>query len=233
MAYCRFSEGDVYLFATGDRWICQHCKLAPLRRTCSLPSPLDAIQHLLEHRKAGHAVPGRAIDRLEDEVAPWLQDHAEKGYILHALDLHFRENLSFPGLLETLFEIPRELWEREFYSILENFDPREHFDPKDPFSSWKHITDFTFNLAMCDRFKDRNRVIFILYFWKRGVRSLLEQGLLPHRFPNPPQSQEDTLLAEIFGDMARPPHPEEFLEEIQEEIDRLLSQGPGSPGDIS
>lgn len=33
MAYCRFSDGDVYLFYTGKNFECCGCRLAPLVRT--------------------------------------------------------------------------------------------------------------------------------------------------------------------------------------------------------
>ena len=79
MAYCRFSEGDVYLYATkrdGTGFECCWCHLAMVADadgdewwdSITLSSRTEALAHLREHQKAGHAVPVSAIARLEAEI---------------------------------------------------------------------------------------------------------------------------------------------------------------------
>lgn len=68
MSYCRFSDGDVYVFPrVDDRIECCWCKLAG-RDNVLLDDERAAIDHLLEHRAAGHEVPQYAIERLENEM---------------------------------------------------------------------------------------------------------------------------------------------------------------------
>lgn len=82
MAYCRFSEGSVYLYASdrdGTRFECCWCALSGDGKTdeagdfigenVTLSSRTEALAHLREHQKAGHAVPVSAIARLEEEIA--------------------------------------------------------------------------------------------------------------------------------------------------------------------
>lgn len=81
VAYCRFSEGDVYLYASSIlplQYECCWCHLVPMVEdadgdrwwdSVTLRSPADALAHLREHQKAGHVVPERAFARLEAEIA--------------------------------------------------------------------------------------------------------------------------------------------------------------------
>lgn len=92
MSYCRFSDGDVYMFSCEDGIECQSCQLMPKCKTiftkdcrrcdgkgCDhcmffheskiFKSSREALDHLLEHREAGHNVPQHAIDRLTDEAS--------------------------------------------------------------------------------------------------------------------------------------------------------------------
>ena len=66
MSYCRFSEGDVYMYPSEQGIACCLCLLAP--QWLNLPSRQEALSHLLEHRQAAHTVPQHAIDRLQDEI---------------------------------------------------------------------------------------------------------------------------------------------------------------------
>lgn len=67
MSYARFSEGDVYLYASvGGGIFCDSCRL----RVSSAPAaPFttydEAIAHVREHMKHGHRVPDRTIPALE------------------------------------------------------------------------------------------------------------------------------------------------------------------------
>jgi hypothetical protein len=72
MAYCRFSDGDVYLYLGTSGFTCCWCKLQqddfrsaedPVFQTSD-----EALDHLLKHREAGHDVPQYAIERLEDDM---------------------------------------------------------------------------------------------------------------------------------------------------------------------
>lgn len=91
MSYCRFSDGDVYMFSCEVGIECQSCALMPKCKTiftalcencggegCDscmffhesaiFKSAKDALKHLLEHRAAGHSVPQYAIDALTAEA---------------------------------------------------------------------------------------------------------------------------------------------------------------------
>ncbi|MEE8322428.1 MAG: hypothetical protein V3R57_02235 [Candidatus Bathyarchaeia archaeon] len=82
MSYCRKNgkDSDVYLIATGDRsdrsfWSCIGCELAFPRilgkmeiRWTELDTLQQALDHLIEHREAGHKVPKTALDRLRREI---------------------------------------------------------------------------------------------------------------------------------------------------------------------
>ena len=86
MAYCRFSEGDIYLYPSAIGLVCCACRLAPLVKTafsedctqcqgngcesCMMHdtvagmTAVEAIWHVCVHRAAGHAVPDDVIERL-------------------------------------------------------------------------------------------------------------------------------------------------------------------------
>jgi len=68
MSYCRFMSGDVYMYPSVHGGItCCGCKLED--PWPSFDSRLDAHNHLLDHRVAGHKVPQHAFDRLVLEIA--------------------------------------------------------------------------------------------------------------------------------------------------------------------
>lgn len=66
MSYCRFSEGDVYVFESAGTGMLTCC-------SCFLDDDFwtgkrsEMIAHLERHRQAGHAT-GSAIDRLLKEM---------------------------------------------------------------------------------------------------------------------------------------------------------------------
>lgn len=67
MSYCRFLEGDVYLYEDAGGFICcQWCHLSSdgedSREFYSVQTALD---HIKEHLAAGHKVPARAIEGLQ------------------------------------------------------------------------------------------------------------------------------------------------------------------------
>lgn len=70
MSYARFSEGDVYVFSHSayeppKNIVCQVCSLDDERGR----DVAEMLDHLNEHRAAGHVVPRRAFDRLQMELA--------------------------------------------------------------------------------------------------------------------------------------------------------------------
>ena len=76
MSYCRFSDGDVYMYhsLTTGKIICCCCRLNKKDRRGGwqidtiLNSPEEAWKHLKEHIYAGHKVPKYATDRLKEEI---------------------------------------------------------------------------------------------------------------------------------------------------------------------
>jgi hypothetical protein len=66
MSYCRFSEGNVHMYPSQEGMECNLCLLAP--QWLILRAQRDALEHLLEHKEAGHTVPEHAVDRLEEEL---------------------------------------------------------------------------------------------------------------------------------------------------------------------
>lgn len=68
MSYCRFSDGDVYLFYhVNGFYDCCGCRLNSEKTSFNTPS--ETLEHLKEHIAAGHDVPGYAIKRLKQEIA--------------------------------------------------------------------------------------------------------------------------------------------------------------------
>lgn len=85
MSYCRFwwNDSDVYVFASVYGGIeCCGCKL---EGDLTVNTPEEMIEHLMEHREAGHTVPEFALERLREEAGlplqhpgrDWLKEQAE------------------------------------------------------------------------------------------------------------------------------------------------------------
>ncbi len=82
MSYSRWSEGEVYVFATPDGTIiCMMCHLMGFKTVTTGPlegldfpedfvasTRTEMLEHLKVHKRKGHRVPGRAIERLEQEI---------------------------------------------------------------------------------------------------------------------------------------------------------------------
>jgi len=75
MSYCRWSEGDVYMFPSGNSIICMCCSLGYVtereRHNCEdvvLNTPQGALDHLQQHRDAGDIVPDCAFEQLRAEA---------------------------------------------------------------------------------------------------------------------------------------------------------------------
>ena len=78
MSYCRWSEGDVYLYPCRvrnepEQIVCCECQLRTVaddgwRGDVYLPTRSAALAHIEEHLAAGHQVPADAVSRLRDEI---------------------------------------------------------------------------------------------------------------------------------------------------------------------
>lgn len=95
MSYARFSEGDIYVFATfDDVYECCSCRLAlaqphaAFHDSQTFATTEAIIAHVHEHIDVGHDVPARCLERLESELvegavlvlsstSEWLRHKAE------------------------------------------------------------------------------------------------------------------------------------------------------------
>jgi hypothetical protein len=73
MSYCRFSEGDVYMYPHTSGVIqCCSCRLSQIGTGWfaddNFKTHQDALAHLEAHIAAGHNVPQEAIERLREEI---------------------------------------------------------------------------------------------------------------------------------------------------------------------
>ena len=67
MSYCRFgTDSDVYVFKSGDIWICSGCKLTS--DDSYFKTLKELREHLQIHEKAGHKVPPDVYERIEFEM---------------------------------------------------------------------------------------------------------------------------------------------------------------------
>ncbi len=75
MSYCRFHrdwpgipDSDVYVYEHVDGWFeCCMCRLREANDDHCADTPGQMVEHLLEHRRAGHAVPEYALVALVDD----------------------------------------------------------------------------------------------------------------------------------------------------------------------
>lgn len=85
MSYCRFSEGDVYLYRSHYHGIvCYACELCPMEDD-SLADKNDmsveeAIEHLKEHVILGHVVPEESFILLRKELEVIKEDKKKKDF---------------------------------------------------------------------------------------------------------------------------------------------------------
>lgn len=62
MSYCRFADGDAYVYRSGREGIfCCGCRLG---KDFVAKNSSEMLAHLREHIKAGDKIPQHAIDRL-------------------------------------------------------------------------------------------------------------------------------------------------------------------------
>lgn len=67
MSYCRFLEGDVYVFMSVGGWLeCCACSLSPETSfSVQCDSTQSMLDHLDAHRAAGHYIPDHVYDDLK------------------------------------------------------------------------------------------------------------------------------------------------------------------------
>lgn len=71
MSICRWSgESDVYVYeSTEGGYVCNSGANDSHEDEFRCQTPAEMLAHLVEHREAGHRVPGYAIDALSVEAA--------------------------------------------------------------------------------------------------------------------------------------------------------------------
>lgn len=71
MSYCRFSNADAYIYEAEEGFTCCGCRIAESGMfVCE--TELEMIEHIAQHRKAGHFVPTYVDDMLRDEVLDYI-----------------------------------------------------------------------------------------------------------------------------------------------------------------
>lgn len=67
MSYARKQPGvsDVYVYSSGDEYVCCHCRLEP---DPSFFTAGEVLTHLREHIEAGDLVPDSCVERLKNDL---------------------------------------------------------------------------------------------------------------------------------------------------------------------
>jgi hypothetical protein len=69
MSYCRrSSDSDVYVYSSVDELVCFGCRLADPSHHFTTVKRSGMVAHLRDHESRGDKVPGKAFNRLEDEM---------------------------------------------------------------------------------------------------------------------------------------------------------------------
>ena len=68
MSYCRFGEGDAYIYTTGLELICQSCVMDEERHSFITHSRSTMLVHAHLHRVRGDYIPGHVFERLKREI---------------------------------------------------------------------------------------------------------------------------------------------------------------------
>jgi len=125
MAYCRFSEGDIYLTKTPrpdfEEWECSHCKLDLEGKNQFFSSLLEVRKHLGAHEKAGHKVPPWAVSRVVTELVEMFKENPTPKNIGAAVQ-GFLNIDPYVDELEFFFQCPSHDWQDQFLRILVSYD---------------------------------------------------------------------------------------------------------------
>ena len=71
MSYCRFISADAYIFEhVGGYWQCCGCWLSESEdgSDWNFPTREAMLEHIAEHREAGHFIPTYVDERLREEI---------------------------------------------------------------------------------------------------------------------------------------------------------------------
>lgn len=216
MAYCRFSEGDVYLIGIAPgpdtrAWECIECCLTDDKANEYFESPLDVLKHLKAHRKAGNEVPPPAMDRVRSDVCEYLPSHPTPDNIRFALRQLF-DAVGFIDDLDLFFSWPADKWQADFLDQIETVNiPAVYSDgPGDVSSSvclefLKHTREFV----------DRNRVLSIVSSWQELVSELPEPDLDDAEERSPEMKLWNVMFAPLF-------RPDKLIPELRELTNKAI-----------
>ncbi len=159
MAYCRFSEGDIYLIKIDvDEWECLRCLLSRSKDNLSFYSLPEVLKHIKEHEDAGHEI-CHSDYRIKAEFVEMLKDSPTPENIDVAIQQFFSKNPYFDNL-DCLFLSPSIDWQGQFLAILETID----------FTIVrKNISHYFIFLNYVNRFDDRERAFRILKTWEAEI----------------------------------------------------------------
>ena len=217
MAYCRFSQGDVYLVKTPhpdtEAWECMACRLDPHEGHEHFYSLMDVIEHLEEHNNRGHLVSLQAWERVESELVEMFKKYPTPENIDAAMQVFFADTYVSIGDLDFFFLCPSNDWEDQFLSTLESLNFEE---------IWKERRRYFIFLQFADRFRDKDRALRVLKSWKREIIRLVKTS---DTDPRPVQEElsdadraEKRLLEAIFWEG---PEPREALHEMRRAIRKM------------
>lgn len=212
MAYCRFSEGDVYLVKTPrrdqDEWQCLDCKLYGENGKVSLSSPTRALEHLEDHREAGHEFPREAVIRLENEETEYFISHPTHENIARAVEKFFNFTLHVDSMA-FFFHGPSRDWEEGFLTRLEAMSF---------LAVCAHRTSTSPFLKSAHRFADQKKVLKILENWRKEIQVIPEgEGFDTLPGYSEEAGPENLLLDALFGSVDNP-------DELKKEMEKALSR---------
>jgi hypothetical protein len=78
MSYCRFSDGDVYMYPSVEGVTCCACRLQSSSETIYMETKEEALEHLILHQERGDSVPQYAFERLMEETIEKLIETTKK-----------------------------------------------------------------------------------------------------------------------------------------------------------
>ncbi len=68
MSWCRFGEGDVYLYQSLSSYVCCMCSLPEVDLMFETQDLEEYITHIGVHRKNGEYIPSDVEDRIRQDV---------------------------------------------------------------------------------------------------------------------------------------------------------------------
>ena len=211
MAYCRFSDSDIYLVKTPrsdvNEWECFSCKLSPNEERQVFYSPFEVLMHLNAHEDAGHKINPNAFFRIYKDIDEELQNNPSRRNIELALKLYFSKEYC-----------PKF----DFLFLPENCDLQECFLTKleelEFCMIWKEAVHFFAIIDDMERFDDKIRFLHILEKWEKELIALMvDQGIQPVEGMNP-LSDEERSMQRLFSALGKEPNLQDILNDIRKDI---------------